>query len=74
MTRHSKIELLQQQIRLQESNYKYAVESRKGINIQIYLKEHIKKLKEDLFRLQNPWLSVCMNNVALIGEEAWRNN
>jgi hypothetical protein len=53
MTYHSQIELLLQEIKLQESNYKYAVELQKGINIQIYLKEHIRKLKEDLLRLQN---------------------
>jgi len=53
MTYHSQIELLLQEIKLQESNYRYAVELQKGINIQIYLKEHIKKLKKDLLRLQN---------------------
>jgi len=53
MTYHSQIELLLQEIKLQESNYKYAVELQKGINIRIYLKEHIKKLKKDLLRLQN---------------------
>jgi len=53
MTYHSQIEVLLQEIKLQEYNYKYAVELQKGINIQIYLKEHIKKLKEDLLRLQN---------------------
>jgi hypothetical protein len=53
MTYHSQIELLLQEIKLQESNYKYAVELQKGINIQIYLEEHIKKLKKDLLRLQN---------------------
>ena len=53
MTYHSQIELLLQEIKLQESNYKYAVELQKGINIQLYLMEHIKKLKEDLLRLQS---------------------
>ena len=68
----AQIELLQQQIKLQEANYKYAVESKKGINIQIYLREHIKKLKEDLLRLQNtkPYLNITTD----IAEEFWRNN
>ena len=53
MTYHSQIELLQQEINLQESNYQYAVELQKDINIQISLREYISKLKEDLLRLQN---------------------
>jgi len=74
MTRHSQIQLLKQQIKLQESNYKYAVELEKGINVQIYLREHINKLKEDLFRLQNANPDLYFNDAMLIGEEYWRNN
>lgn len=70
----AQIGLLQQQIKLQEATYKYAVELKKGINIQIYLREHIKKLKEDLLRLQNANYDIYFNNAILTGEEYCRNN
>jgi hypothetical protein len=74
MIRHSQIQLLLQEIKLRESNYKYAVEQQKGINIQILLREHIKKLKEDLLRLRNATLTAYFNNAMPIGEEVWSNN
>ena len=46
-------ELLKQQIQLQESNYKYAVELQKDSNILFRMREHIKELKEKLESLQN---------------------
>jgi hypothetical protein len=73
ITYQSQIELLQQQINLQEANYKYAIELEKGINIQIYLREYIKKLKEDLLRLQNANTDMYFNT-AILPEECWRNN
>ena len=52
------IEVLRQQIELEESNYKYAVELKKDYKILRMLRDHIIKEKQQLYALINTSLEV----------------
>jgi hypothetical protein len=52
------IEVLKQQIELEVSNYKYAVELKKGYDILHFLREHIIKEKQQLYALINAALEI----------------
>lgn len=45
------INVLKQQIELEESNYKYAVELNKPVDILIFLRQHILEQKKILYEL-----------------------